>query len=234
MAILVDIFCGLFLLGFVIEGFRRGFFRSLVGWIGSLLALAAAVWVGHLLAELLYQQLFRPQVVETAESVLAAGGTPEQQAASLLAALPGFFSSALSHFGVTAAAVAGYLEGASGNAAQAVADAVSPVIVNLTWLVFAILLFLIFWVVVRLLIRLLDRVFQLPVLRQVNRLLGGGFGLLRGGAFLLLLAGLVWVAAPFFPGTAAQSIDTIASQSYIGRWFYEYNPFAVFFPESRL
>ena len=73
-----------------------------------------------------------PQVVETAESVLAAGGTPEQQAFALLEALPGFFSSALSHFGVTAAAVAGYLEGASGNAAQAVADAVSPVIVNLT------------------------------------------------------------------------------------------------------
>ena len=45
-----------------------------------------------------------------------------------------------------------------------------------------------------------DRVFRLPVLRQINALLGGVFGLLKGGAVLLLICA---VTRMLLPGWAA-------------------------------
>lgn len=60
----------------------------------------------------------------------------------------------------------------------------------------AVLIFIAMEVLVQILAYLLDHVFQLPVLRQINMLLGGLLGLLKGGAVLLMALAFVQLFVP--------------------------------------
>ncbi|MBQ7549561.1 MAG: CvpA family protein [Clostridia bacterium] len=47
--------------------------------------------------------------------------------------------------------------------------------------------FIVFWIVLRLIILLIDKLFKLPVLKQANKILGGVFGALCGAMVVMLL-----------------------------------------------
>lgn len=174
---------------FVAVGVRRGFIRSAAHFLGAVISACLASLLGGVVAQWVFDTLFRTALVEKIGESISGLGVENTAAAmdSFLSSLPDFIVRALEEAGVTAGTISGGIVSQSGRAAEMIADSLAPVFVGFLKVLAVIVLFLLFMMLVRMLADLLSGLFQMPLLRQVNGLLGGVFG------FLLALVS-VWVA----------------------------------------
>lgn len=225
MSIVIDVLFVAMLLGFVAAGLRFGLVRSLLGFVFSVASLIGSVVLGNLVAGWLYTGVFRgPMVDQISRVVSEHGGVLQTQTESAVSALPGFVGNALENLGVSTRQVGQAVAASADPLAESVADYVSPVVIHLT----ALILTLLFFAALRtggfFVIRLTDRFFRLPILRTLNRIGGGAFGLLKGVLVGLLLATVMLVITPLFQPETAGQIGTVIEKSYVCRWVYELNP----------
>lgn len=88
----------------------------------------------------------------------------------------------------------------------------------------AVLLFIVVEVIVQLLAYALDHVFHLPVLRQINALLGGLLGLLKGGAVLLMVLAFVQLFLPTEKLLKSDPVLSSLNRSPELRYVLSHNP----------
>ena len=197
---------------FLAIGIHRGFAKSLVGLIGTIAAVVLAVGLSGVVAQWVYSSFFQPSLMQSLQEAV---GTANSQAAAqnVLAALPGWASQLLQDNGVTVPALAGILA-QGGEGAVITAEAViSPVMIQLLRMVAVVVLMVIFGIVVSILARVIGQIFRLPLLRQIDSLLGAAAGLLQGAVFCVLacLVLQLWITAtpddqnPGFRSTVEQS-----------------------------
>ncbi|WP_411676350.1 CvpA family protein [Caproicibacter sp.] len=86
----------------------------------------------------------------------------------------------------------------------------------------AVVLFIGLEILVHLIASSADHLFRLPVLRQVNALLGGVFGLVKGVAVLLVICALTQLAVP--SGQSAKSVWKEIGDSQILQFTKKKNP----------
>ncbi len=190
---IADIIIILFLALFLLAGIKRGFARGLLNLLGLVVTAFIAGIVARFLSELIYSSFIRQSLISNIEASIEQGGF-EQTLANCLDFLPSwiysFVYALFSLFGVSMGEVQKEL--ISGKASQATAQAVESVISPLITAVISIALFFIVSVVIFVLlkvfvIRYIAKIFNLPVIKQINAVLGGIFGLAEG--FIL-----VWLA----------------------------------------
>ena len=103
MGILLDIGFVIIILLCVVFGYKKGFFKSIAGFIGAVIAMFLAWVLAGLIANALYQGVFREKLIDNISSVLsndALASFPEK-AAQVVANLPGFLSNTLNNQGIT-------------------------------------------------------------------------------------------------------------------------------------
>ena len=181
---------------FLAIGIHRGFAKSLVGLIGTIAAVVLAVGLSGVVAQWVYSSFFQPSLMQSLQEAV---GTANSQAAArdVLAALPDWASQLLQDNGVTVPALAGILA-QGGEGAVITAEAViSPVMIQLLRMVAVVVLMVVFGIVVSLLARVIGQIFRLPLLRQIDSLLGAAAGLLQGVVFCVLacLVLQLWITA---------------------------------------
>ena len=204
---IIDLVLAAVLLGFVIIGAVRGLYRSLAGLLALVLAIAGAGWLTEVCSPGV-EDVLRPYVTRRMESIISDALLEEEDGVAakiedLAEAEPiRMVEEFLRRFGwegdlgeslrkSTEDALAD-LEKAL---AKALVESVLPVLVSA---VLKAAFFLLLLIVLRILSRLLQPAIEnLPVVRQFNRLLGGGAGLIQGVVtiyvvlWLLLRLGLV-------------------------------------------
>jgi len=185
----------------VLFGMYRGFISgvlSLAGLIGSAaLAFAMsgelAAWLkGNetLVQTLLYYTDAGSRITNLDLSLLSVSQISESSLAQILksAKLPAAFESAF---------ISG-IAGASGS--MTIAQLMSETIVSVSLSILSFLIcFLIAYVVLTFVIHLIQYVFELPVLRHLDALIGGVFGLMRGVLLLFILFALVPIVLAIAP-----------------------------------
>ena len=181
---------------FLAIGIHRGFAKSLVGLIGTIAAVVLAVGLSGVVAQWVYSSFFQPSLMQSLQEAV---GTANSQSAArdVLAALPDWASQLLQDNGVTVPALAGILA-QGGEGAVITAEAViSPVMIQLLRMVAVVVLMVVFGIVVSLLARVIGQIFRLPLLRQIDSLLGAAAGLLQGVVFCVLacLVLQLWITA---------------------------------------
>lgn len=181
---------------FLAIGIHRGFAKSLVGLIGTIAAVVLAVGLSGVVAQWVYSSFFQPSLMQSLQEAV---GTANSQAAArdVLAALPDWASQLLQDNGVTVPALAGILA-QGGEGAVITAEAViSPVMIQLLRMVAVVVLMVVFGIVVSLLARVIGQIFRLPLLRQIDSLLGAAAGLLQGAVFCVLVCLVLqlWITA---------------------------------------
>ncbi len=82
-----------------------------------------------------------------------------------------------------------------------------------------IVVFLIAIIIWKILSKGLNKIFNIPVIGQVNKILGALLGLLLGYLLIQVLVLIVFVPLHFFKDSASE----IMASSYVARWFYEHN-----------
>lgn len=172
----------------VLVGVKKGFIHSVVRFLGAVISALLASAMGGALAQWLFDTMFRGAMVEKINSSLEALGSDNAAAAAgqILSSLPDFLVRALEGAGVTLETVSHAINSQTSQAAGMVVDYISPVFVNFLKVLAVIVLFFLFTTLARLLAALVSDLLRLPILRELDGLLGGVFG------FLLALVS-VWV-----------------------------------------
>ena len=131
MGILLDIGFVIIILLCVVFGYKKGFFKSIAGFIGAVIAMFLAWVLAGLIANDLYKGIFREKLIDHISAVLsndALASFPEK-AAQVVANLPGFLSNTLNNQGITSSQIEQSLQAAGNNAAPATADLMSPAVI---------------------------------------------------------------------------------------------------------
>lgn len=229
MAYLLDALVILILGLSVWRGWRRGLVRTLVLLAGCVLALLLAGWFSAPLAERAYDGFVGPRLEQSlVEQVQEAG---ELQVEIGLRSLFGDRAEGLVHYlteqGIPESVTIGLddlsEEGIRTAAAPAMQQVVRPAVCGVLTVVAALLLFLLLLLVVDLLARLLDQVFKLPVLKQVNRIGGFAVGALQGVLWAMVFSAVVRVGVDcglFGTLVTGDTVNTTVLTSLL----LEYNP----------
>lgn len=216
---------------FVIIGCCRGFVRSAAHFLGAILAACLAGALGGPVAQWAFDALFRPALVERVGNSLASFGSGDTLSAvqQVFEGLPDFIVRALEQAGVTDVAIASSMAGQSTQAATLIADALSPVFVGFLKVLAVIILFFLLMMVVRGLAGLVAAAFRLPMLRGVDALLGGVFGLLLAGVTLWIALAAVNVFVPMLAADTQAQLEDALRQSVLAGPIVNFNPLDVMF-----
>ncbi len=230
MGILLDIGFVIIILLCVVFGYKKGFFKSIAGFIGAVIAMFLAWVLAGLIANALYQGIFREKLIDNISAVLsndALASFPEK-AAQVVANLPGFLSNTLNNQGITSSQIEQSLQAAGNNAAPATADLISPAVIWLLQLLLTVILFFILVILVRIVIKLIGNVFRLPVLCQVDGILGGLFGIFKGVVYIFLVCILLQLLMPVI-GNSSEPMKQVLDNSFIYQFIFYNNPITSWF-----
>lgn len=204
MTYIVDIILVVVFALVILISAKKGFFKSLVDLIGSLVA----VLVAKLLSEGAAKAVFDGFVYKGAESALMqslgeAGSTDYvEQIENALASLPEGLNGILQIMGIDSQSLMDKLSGVNLNGDNLVESLMNSVVVPLGTAVVQFELFVVFAIVlifaVKLLAKLIDKIVKkLPVIKGFNKTMGAVFGILRGLIIVVIISMLVSVVVGF-------------------------------------
>ncbi len=106
------------------------------------------------------------------------------------------------------------LQGKSGNVLE----------LTLTRVIVTVVIYMLLQMLVRMVVGALDTVFHLPLLHQVNQLLGGVFGLLKGALVIFLLCAVLQMTIPVFSIKNPNFVSKQIISSCIYQFTVAHNP----------
>ena len=236
MGALLDVVSVVILVVCIWSAARRGFVKTIIGFVGTLLAVAAAAIFGPAAASVIRVRLVGPFFERTVGDYLmtymsGVGESAEafaEQFNQLLAAMPEVLEAYLRRFSVSPEEVrqsfeASSLESAKDAAVSAISTPLSQAVSNALGFL---LVFVAALLLIKLLTVLLDTAAKLPLLRSVNKGLGVALGAVQGVLIVLVFAGVMTHLAPFLENymTTAFDANTISS-TLVFKYFYELSPF---------
>lgn len=216
---------------FAAVGVRRGFIKSAAHFLGSIIAALLASALGGAAAQWVFNVLVRGALVDRISQSIGTLGAGNATAAleDVLSSLPDFIVRALTDAGITVNSLEGVLATRSGQAAELIADSLAPVFVGFLKVLAVIVLFLLFMMLVRVLADMLSGVFHLPVLRQINGLLGGVFGFLLALVSVWVVISAVQVFTPMLAPETQADITVALNHSVIAGAIVRMNPLGAMF-----
>ena len=193
----------LFLL-MVVIGHRRGFIKTVSGVLAFVAALVLSTLLAGPGSGMVYDAVVEPPVREALVSQIGDNSPAAETLDAALADMPAFITNRLEVSGLNSgAAILDRLNtsGGEGTVDQRILDqVVEPVALPVIKAVCTLLLFLVLLIVLTILFKALDLVAKLPLLKQLNKLLGvvagAALGLLWVFVFvavLQLVANMGWV-----------------------------------------
>ncbi|NLT57450.1 MAG: CvpA family protein [Clostridiales bacterium] len=237
MGAILDLITVLVLILCTYSAARRGFVRTLIGFVGTFLAISVAVMYGDPVANWLRVRYVGPWFEQRVQNYLASFMTGVgdsaalfmEQMNALMADMPEVLRAFLGRFSVTGAEVQTAVTGsASAQAAQeaAVGAIAMPMAQAVSNAIGFLLVFLAAMLLIKLAAAVIDAVMKLPVLRSLNSGLGLALGALEGVIIVCLFAGVVTYLAPMLDNYLTQGfgMDTI-NTTLLFRHFYKLSPF---------
>ncbi len=217
MAYILDIAVILIFALAVFIGHKRGFIKTFSGVLAFAAALVVVMLLKAPVANLVYEKAVEPPLVE------AIGNTTDnfqQSAVDYYNELPQIIKNLLVQTGVT--------DGESffsAMPADGPAPVLRPVLLPLVEMVTALVLFLLAYIAAGILLRMLDLVAKLPLLKQINKSLGFVAGVLSGALWVLLAVSILQLIASF--GSADSLINmTTVDNTLLIKWLVSFNPLA--------
>lgn len=197
---------------FVLIGTFRGLAKSLLNLAGILVTAISAYYLSKYISELVYDEFIKDNIIQNLEQIIQQNGV-EYALNNSFEALPlwigGMFSAFLALFGANANDFNNTIGTTiSESAANGIERAVAPSVIMLLGLLLMIIFFIVIYIIVKKLIKLVLKVFEIPIIKQINKLLGGVLGAVEG----LII---VWFAVNIFYSLASVSNPQLLSEFYI-------------------
>lgn len=207
-------------------GHKRGFIKTVSGLVAFAAALVLSSMLSGPVSGFVYSTFVEPPVLEELTAHVGEGSPAAGQLDAALAQMPAFVTNRLAANGLESGAAV--LDRLSGTAeGETVAESilrqvVEPVVVPLLKSVSMLLLFLILLVVATILLKAVDLVAKLPLLKQLNKTLGAVAGIVQGVLWVFFAVTVLQLVANFgwFDFLTPQLMD----QTLLIRWIDSLNP----------
>lgn len=214
----------------VIVCFKRGFAKTVLGFLSNIISVVGAFVLGTSLSDLIYSGLIRDNIIDSLSSSINSNlSASTSTAGEQTNGLPDYVSAILNLFGYSTDTVNKnidtMIETQSNNIATVVESAIGPVITAIISFFLVIILFVILRFITAKISKLIAGVMEIPVLHTVNRLLGGLVGILDGLVIVYFLTAMVIIIVPIVTGGAITYFDfgVMAEDTMLFKLFYDYN-----------
>ncbi len=192
VSIILDIILVVVLILCVIEGYKKGFLKSLIGLIGKIASIIVATYLSLPIAQYLYDNIIAKRLASLVREALAVPNQAE--------ALSEFLShptiAMLGSVGISLPSAEQLIGLGEESAIQfftsgAVGDFLSSLIRGFAF----ILLMFLFSIVVSIVIRVVGGITRLPLIGTVDRTLGLMLGAIKGALWLFIISVAIYVLA---------------------------------------
>lgn len=217
MGLAFDIGLLLVFILFIVWGAYRGAVRTVLGIVAFLLAGFLAIKIGAYLSPEIYHRFLSESISQAVQANLPSasdGMSATQQAEAALGALPESIRNLATAAGIDLntiqAQLASYQYSSADIAQNIEGSVIAPIVTTACKIFVTIASFVLLYIILRLLICLIDRFFNLPVLSTVNRVVGGLLGAVRGLLAVAILGFVIVIAVGMFceaDSTLSQAVD---------------------------
>jgi len=183
-----------------------------------------AMVFGGIAADWVYATFMRAPLADRIAGVITSGTPTLEEIEAILDGFPAFIVRALEHYGVTEQSLYAAASAAGDSLPVTLADAISPVIVLVIKFFAVLLLFFVFMLIVGAVARMLSVVFRLPLIRQLNEVLGAGLSLVKGVVVVWLLCAALNIVVPMLLPAEREMVEGCIHASFIFDLIYEHNP----------
>ncbi|MCH5298982.1 MAG: CvpA family protein [Ruminococcus sp.] len=199
----------------IIIGAVRGIARTLYnllsvflsGFLAYIASKAAAGWI----FDNFIAASIEKSVTESLSSAAQSTGNAAQDA---ILGLPDYVVGILNTFGVSTDTLAGSVSSAADSSADvvsgAIVGAIAPVFTSVLSVILLVVLFIIFILIFKLLSKKFLKLFELPIIRSANKLLGGALGMCEGIIICYIFILVCRIILPFSqePFISPEMIDS--------------------------
>lgn len=198
MNIILDAIIFLLAVVFIVDGFKRGAVRSILDIVGFIIVLLVASSLSTFLADIIFNSFVRESMLNQINQSLSnsVGQDAGVRIHEVFNSLPSFISNTIKFYGVSEETLASSVPFSSANAAEEIIKSIAPVIIRLIKTVVFAVLFAILISLFKVFSRTLNRLFKIPVLKQVNELLGVVCGTLKCAILVFIICWLIRIFIP--------------------------------------
>lgn len=208
---------------FALVGAKKGFVKACADFIGAFAAMIAAGILSAPAAEWVYNTFFHDALMEKIASAVT-GLEAAEAVQTVFAEFPAVIQRGLAAIGITEGNVTAQVQGGVLDIAEGIAMAISPMLIGFVRVLAMVVLFILLLVVIRALVSLLTGLFDLPVLRSVNGLLGAVFGVLLAVVTIWVVLACVQAFMPLLSTEMQLRIAELLDQSVLFDMLYDFNP----------
>lgn len=193
----------------VLDGRRKGFFKTMFSLVATAVSLLIAYEYSAPIAEWANEAFIQNAAVTSLANSISAHLNDGTQA--MLDAIPGYITEAAQAVGVSVSGVVSDIS-SSFDAVQAAEKIYGGVYSVLVFPILSVVSFLIIYAICNAVlsfgIKFLNNIFRLPVLKGLNKLLGGVLGALKGLVIVALLSIILVIVAPILPEELAEAVNS--------------------------
>ncbi len=223
----LDIIVLVIIVSLAIFGLSRGAIKTLLNLVGLILAIILSFVLGNVASSWIYTTFFKPNILDSINATIEQEGAVNA-VESIINSIPEYIYNALSGTGVTKQSLLADTQAVANDAQASVANSlesvIGPLITAIISFFVIIVLFIILMIAIKFLVRIINTVFQLPLLHTINRALGLILGLGEGLAVAYLLIMLAKIIMPYMGDDFFINPNTI-NESIIFKSLYQFNLF---------
>lgn len=225
MGYILDIAVILLFVLAIFIGYKRGFVKSIVRVVGCVLALVIAGALSGVIAGGIYDGFLASKVEEQIVQYVPATDTTsiKEGLGSVMDKLPSSVMNALGSYGIGSAdEIVDSLESQLTGDVRQIASVISqsvvrPVAVLLLRMVCFFILFIVLMIVVIIVAHVVNKVFRLPGLKQVNGVLGAVLGVVEGILWVFIAVTIIHFVAMSSSADAVISQASLDNSLLVGR-----------------
>lgn len=213
MAYIIDIVLIAIFSFIVVFAVKKGFAKIALNLVATVLSYIAAYVLGRPTAEFLYDKVIRTMIENSLERKIekSPAGDVITQAKGLIESLPQGLMKLADKIGFNTSAALESVDSANISAkgiSAAITDSVlKPMVIVLLTVICSIVIFIVASIIFGIIARLINKVFKMPVVKNVNRFLGGVVGIVQGIILLFVVCSLFYFFGGVFGGKMAEYID---------------------------
>lgn len=226
MWILLDISILVLLIIFVVSSYKAGIVRSLLRLIGSIVAIVLSAYMASIIAQFVYDQFIRSSILDQVRIFINEYVTNDisSKPVNSLNGMSEFILRSLMFYGYDEYTIKEIINDTTLNAANEITNMISPMIINSIRTVVMIILFILFNTIIRFLIRSLGAVCRLPIIKQVDSILGAILGAINFLIIVMIIMLLIRIFVPMMKDEPKIFSSITIDSTYIFKHLYYNNP----------
>lgn len=228
MSLILDIILIAILVVFIVTAVKKGFVLSLLEFVAIIAAFALAFSFSPVVAQGVYDGVVEEAMVQSIEEQIDKNidaSNIAETAELTLSVLPDFIVTLVSAAGVNVDEIKETISTAnlnSGNIANELVEKVAqPIVVGILTAIFFIILAVLLCFVLKIVAKFISKLFDLPLIGNVNKTLGGIIGALKGVVVLVFICTILNLVFSNGDGELSNAVN----QSFVINILDYVNPF---------